>query len=210
MLALGFHPDCVPYERGLELQAEAVDRIEQGLDRGTVLLLEHPPVYTAGRRAEPDEYPSDGSPVVAVDRGGRVTWHGPGQLVCYPVVRLRSGAGVVDFVRALETAIIDTVAAFGVSGTRVEGRSGVWVPHPDRPPTKLAQIGLHARAGIITHGIAINCCNDLEPFSQIVPCGIPDAGVTTLSALAGRRVPPEIVAPDLQVHLAHVIAEFTA
>lgn len=94
MLSLGFHPDCVPYERALELQAEAVDRIEQGLDRGTVLLLEHPPVYTAGRRAEPDEYPSDGSPVVAVDRGGRVTWHGPGQLVCYPVVRLRSGAGV--------------------------------------------------------------------------------------------------------------------
>ncbi|SDQ38986.1 lipoyl(octanoyl) transferase LipB [Leucobacter chromiiresistens] len=205
----GLAPDLVPYARGLDLQAAAVARIERGADRGTVIMLEHESVYTAGRRADPEEYPADGSPVVPVDRGGRVTWHGPGQLVCYPVIRLRGGAGVVDLVRALETAIIAAMSDLGLAGARIEGRSGVWVQHHD-VPAKVAQIGLHARAGIITHGIAVNCCNDPAPFAAIVPCGIRDAGVTTLSAMAGRRIAPAELAPFLDGRLAAAIAELVA
>lgn len=210
MLHVGFDPDYVPYARGLKLQSQAVGRIDQGTDRGTILLLEHEPVYTAGRRSEPGEYPVDGSPVVPVDRGGRVTWHGPGQLVCYPIVLLRRGAGVVDLVRALEAAIIETMAEYALLGFRVDGRSGIWATHGEGPPAKVAQVGLHARAGIVTHGIAINCCNDLAPFTMFVPCGIQDAGVTTLSALAGRRIAPAAVAPRLQARLAEAIAELVA
>ena len=205
----GLSPDLVPYARGLALQASAVARLERGADRGTVIMLEHEPVFTAGRRSDPAEYPADGSPVVPVDRGGRVTWHGPGQLVCYPVIRLRGGAGVVDLVRALETAIIAAMSDLGLTGTRVEGRSGVWVQR-EEGPAKVAQIGLHARAGIITHGIAVNCCNDLAPFAAIVPCGIRDAGVTTLTAMAGGRITPAEFAPLLEVRLAAAIAELVA
>lgn len=210
----GFAPQLVPYEDGLALQQRAVDRITAGTDEGTVFMLEHEPVYTAGRRSDPAEYPNDGTPVVSVDRGGKVTWHGPGQLVAYPVIRLAAGWGVVDFVRALEGALIEVAADFGVAGFRVPGRSGVWThpqgdPH-DAPPAKVAQIGLHASAGIITHGVAINCSNELTPFESFVPCGITDAGVTTLSELAGRRITPGEVAPALSARLAPLLAECTA
>lgn len=207
----GFAPRFVPYEDGLALQQRAVDRIAAGSDDGTVFLLEHEAVYTAGRRSDPAEYPSDGTPVVAVDRGGKVTWHGPGQLVAYPVIRLAAGWGVVDFVRALEGVLIEVAADFGVTGFRVPGRSGVWTqPERTAPPAKLAQIGLHASAGIITHGIAINCSNELTPFDSFVPCGITDAGVTTLSALAGRRIEPAEVAPALSGRIAPLLSECAA
>jgi len=184
-------PGLTPYDKGLQLQREAVERIEHGEDRGTVLMLEHEAVYTAGRRASEDEYPTDGTPVVPVDRGGKVTWHGPGQLVVYPIVRLKNPLGVVDFVRQLESALIDIAAEFGVQGMRVEGRTGLWADTGGLAPSKFAQIGLRARRGIITHGIALNCCNDLAPFGSFIPCGITDAGVTTLSKLAGRTITPE-------------------
>lgn len=203
----GLAPQYVDYDAGLTLQAAAAERIRSGTDHGTILLLEHTPVYTAGKRSLPEEYPSDGTPVIPVDRGGKVTWHGPGQLVAYPVVRLKPQIGVVDFVRALETTLIAVAAEFGATGIQVLGRSGVWAEAPSGPPVKFAQIGLHASNGIITHGIALNCSNDLTPFANFVPCGITDAGVATLSTLAGRQITPSEVAPILANHLAGTIAE---
>lgn len=209
-LTAGLAPQYVDYDRGLTLQVAAAERIRSGTDRGTILILEHTPVYTAGKRSLPEEYPSDGTPVIPVDRGGKVTWHGPGQLVAYPVVRLKPQIGVVDFVRKLETMLIAVAAEFGASGFQVPGRSGVWAESQSGQPAKFAQIGLHASNGIITHGIALNCSNDLTPFANFVPCGITDAGVTTLSALSGREITPDVVTPTLTVHLAATIAEVAA
>jgi lipoyl(octanoyl) transferase len=203
-------PGLVPYPLGLELQQAAVARIDAGEDRGTVLLVEHEAVYTAGRRSLPEEYPRDGTPVVPVDRGGKVTWHGPGQLVAYPVIRLRRGIGPVDFVRGLEQAIIETAAEFDVTGFRVRGRPGVWADAGGIAPSKFAQIGIHTRDGIVTHGLALNCDNDLAPFGSFVPCGITDAGVATLSGIAGRRITPGDAAPALKRHLAELVAEAAA
>lgn len=209
-LAAGFDPALVPYARGLELQREAVTRLRSGEDRGTILLLEHEAVYTAGRRSLPKEFPRDGTPVVPVDRGGKVTWHGPGQLAAYPVVRLREKLQVVDFVRLLEQVVIDVSAEFGAAGFRISGRSGVWADTGDAVPAKFAQIGLHTSDGIVTHGLALNCSNDLTPFANFVPCGITDAGVTTLSLLAGRRITPAEIAPPLRDRLALAVEEVAA
>ncbi|QBE47861.1 lipoyl(octanoyl) transferase LipB [Leucobacter triazinivorans] len=203
----GLAPDLVPYPRGLELQREAVQRIRDGVDRGTVLLLEHAPVYTAGKRALAEEYPRDGTPVVPVDRGGKVTWHGPGQLVVYPVIRLRERLRVVDFVRLLERVIIGTAAEFGVAGFRIPGRAGVWAEAGGPSPAKFAQIGIHTSSGIVTHGLAVNCSNDLAPFESFVPCGITDAGVTTLGELAGRPITPADIAPSLSALLSTALDE---
>src|SRR4051812_45976143 len=157
----------------------------------TVLLLTHPPVYTAGRRTEQGDLPTDGTPVIDVDRGGRITWHGPGQLVGYPIVALVEPLDVVDFVRRLEEALIAVVHGLGITAAgRVEGRSGVWLPADDRgPERKIAAIGVRVQGGITLHGFAINCEPDLAAFDRIVPCGITDAGVTSLSAELGRSVP---------------------
>lgn len=226
--SVGLAPDYVPYARGLELQRVATERLAVGADSGTVLLLEHEPVYTAGRRAEPHEYPTDGTPVVPVNRGGKVTWHGPGQLVAYPIIRLADGLGGVNLVHALEDALIATIADCGVAGYRIPGRTGVWTdpapgsapgsapgafpasPQPAARPAKLAQIGIHVSRRIVTHGIALNCCNDLAPFGSFVPCGITDAGVTTLSERAGRTITPAEVAPILRAHLAPVLERLSA
>jgi lipoyl(octanoyl) transferase len=155
----------------------------------TVLLLEHPDVYTAGRRTEAWERPVDGAPVVDVDRGGKITWHGPGQLVGYPIVRLPDPRDVVAHVRRLEAVLIDVCAAHGLAATRVDGRSGVWVPADDRgPDRKVAAIGIRVAQGVTMHGFAINCDPDLTAFGRIVPCGITDAGVTSLTQELGRRI----------------------
>jgi lipoyl(octanoyl) transferase len=155
----------------------------------TVLLLEHPDVYTAGRRTEVWERPSDGTPVVDVDRGGKITWHGPGQLVGYPIVRLPEPVDVVAHVRRLESVLIDVCAAFGLTASRVDGRSGVWVPADERgPDRKVAAIGIRVAQGVTMHGFAINCDPDLTGFDRIVPCGIADAGVTSLSRELDRRI----------------------
>ncbi|MBV9098148.1 MAG: lipoyl(octanoyl) transferase LipB [Frankiaceae bacterium] len=151
----------------------------------TVLLLEHDPVYTAGKRTEPWERPTDGTPVIDVDRGGRITWHGPGQLTGYPIVALTDPVDVVAYVRRLEGALIEVCATFGVTTTRVEGRSGVWTGDGQ---SKVAAIGIRVARGVTMHGFALNCDCDLAAFGAIVPCGITDAGVTSLTNEAGRAI----------------------
>jgi len=153
------------------------------------VLLEHEPVYTAGARTARDERPTDGTPVVDVDRGGKITWHGPGQLVGYPIVRLPEPLDVVAHVRRLEATLIDVLAEYGVEGYRVEGRSGVWVRRP-LSEDKVAAIGVRVQRGVTMHGFALNCDNTLAGFRGIVPCGIADAGVTTLSELVGADISP--------------------
>ncbi|PPK61084.1 lipoyl(octanoyl) transferase LipB [Actinokineospora auranticolor] len=167
---------------------------EAGAD--TLLLLEHPSVYTAGKRTQPDERPDDGTPVIDVDRGGKITWHGPGQLVGYPIVKLADPVDVVQYVRRVEEALIDTCARLGLPTGRVEGRSGVWLPADGtRPERKIAAIGIRVQRGVTMHGFEINCDADLSAFDRIVPCGIRDAGVTSLSAELGRAVTVAEVLP---------------
>ncbi|HZN81886.1 MAG TPA: lipoyl(octanoyl) transferase LipB [Mycobacterium sp.] len=178
----------VDYQTAWQLQRELADaRIAGGPD--TLLLLEHPSVYTAGRRTLPEERPVDDTPVVDTDRGGKITWHGPGQLVGYPIVGLAEPLDVVNFVRRLEESIITACAGFGLETGRIEGRSGVWVPSDGvRPARKVGAIGIRVSRSTTLHGFALNCDCDLSAFSSIVPCGISDAGVTSLTAELGRRV----------------------
>lgn len=178
----------VEYVAAWELQrAIAQERVAGGPD--TLLLLEHPAVYTAGRRTEQHERPVDGQPVVDTDRGGKITWHGPGQLVGYPIIGLAEPMDVVKFVRLLEDSLIAVCAAVGLATGRVDGRSGVWVlPDDGRPARKIAAIGIRVARGTTMHGFALNCDCDLGAFSSIVPCGIADAGVTSLTAELGRRI----------------------
>ncbi|MEU3454147.1 lipoyl(octanoyl) transferase LipB [Micromonospora sp. NPDC006766] len=178
---------------------EAVVAGEQG---DTVLLLEHPSVYTAGKRTEPWDRPMDGTPVIDVDRGGKITWHGPGQLVGYPIVKLPDPVDVVAYVRRTEQLLIDVCAEFGLTAGRVEGRSGVWVPEDDRGPArKVAAIGIRVARGVTLHGFSINCDCDLTYFDRIVPCGIRDAGTTSLTAELGRPVTVADVLTVVERHL---------
>src|SRR5699024_10620299 len=156
-----------------------------------ILVLEHPSVYTAGKRTQPEDLPTNGLPVIDVDRGGRITWHGPGQLVMYPIIKLAEPIDVVDYVRRLEEALIQTVRTFGVpEAGRVDGRSGVWVPaHDGHPDSKVAALGIRVTRGVTMHGLALNCNNTLEFYDHIIACGIDDAGLTTLSRELGRDVP---------------------
>lgn len=207
----GFGADAVPYERAWDEQREIHDAVADGLAPDTVLLLEHPPVYTAGRRTQPEDRPTDGAPVVDVDRGGRITWHGPGQLVGYPLVRLPDPVDVVAHVRRLEEVLIRTCADLGVATGRVEGRSGVWLPadtplQGTRPERKVAAIGVRVSRGVTMHGFALNCDCDLGWFDRIVPCGIADAGVTSLSAELGRTVTVAEVLGPVESHLREVLA----
>ncbi|MER7167451.1 lipoyl(octanoyl) transferase LipB [Micromonospora sp. NPDC000207] len=173
----------------------------------TVLLLEHESVYTAGKRTEPWDRPSDGTPVVDVDRGGKITWHGPGQLVGYPILRLPDPVDVVAYVRRTEQFLIDVCAEFGLATERIEGRSGVWVPADDRGPArKVAAIGIRVARGVTLHGFSINCDCDLTYFDRIVPCGIRDAGVTSISAEVGRPVTVADVLPVAERHLPTLLA----
>ncbi|MEH3129279.1 MAG: lipoyl(octanoyl) transferase LipB [Mycolicibacterium neoaurum] len=176
------------YVQAWQLQREIADtRVAGGPD--TLLLLEHPPVYTAGKRTEVHERPVDGTPVVDTDRGGKITWHGPGQLVGYPIIGLTEPLDVVNFVRRLEEALITVCADLGLQTTRVDGRSGVWVPAgPAGPARKVGAIGIRVARGVTLHGFALNCDCDLGAFGGIIPCGIADAGVTSLTAELGRHV----------------------
>lgn len=178
----------IDYSSAWELQRELADaRVAGGPD--TLLLLEHPSVYTAGKRTEPHERPVDGVPVIDTDRGGKITWHGPGQLVGYPIIGLAEPMDVVKFVRRLEDSLIAVCASLGLSTGRVEGRSGVWVPGQDgRPARKVGAIGIRVARATTLHGFSLNCDCDLGAFSTIVPCGISDAGVTSLSAELGRPI----------------------
>jgi len=188
----------VPYEQAWAEQRRLHARRVAGTGPDTVLLLEHPAVYTAGRRTDPTERPNDGTPVVDVDRGGRITWHGPGQLVGYPIVALPDPVDVVAHVRRLETALIEVCAGVGVTAGRVAGRSGVWVRAdavgPDR---KVAAIGVRVSAGVTMHGFALNCDPDLGAYDRIVPCGIRDAGVTSLTWERQLRGEPAVPVADV-------------
>ncbi|MCI2958698.1 lipoyl(octanoyl) transferase LipB [Agromyces atrinae] len=185
----GLSANSVPYREGLDLQRAVHRAVVAGESPDTVLLLEHPSVYTAGRRTSPDERPTDGTPVIDVDRGGKITWHGPGQLIGYPIVRLPEPVDVVAHVRRLEEVLIIALADIGVAGVRVPGRSGVWFG-PAGHEDKIAAIGVRIAEGVSMHGFALNCDNSLDPYDSIIACGIRDAGVTTISRVLGRRVSP--------------------
>ncbi|WP_091440661.1 lipoyl(octanoyl) transferase LipB [Geodermatophilus poikilotrophus] len=179
----------VPYEEAWERQRELHAARVAGEGPDTLLLLEHPPVYTAGKRTEPHERPFDGTPVIDVDRGGKITWHGPGQLVGYPIVRLADPVDVVAHVRRLEAALIEVCGGLGLATERVEGRSGVWVRADDRgPDRKVAAIGVRVARGVTMHGFALNCDPDMSAFGNMIPCGIVDAGATALTTELGRDV----------------------
>lgn len=206
----GLSANSVPYIEGLDLQRAVHRAVVAGERPDTVLLLEHPSVYTAGKRTAPDERPTDGTPVIDVDRGGKITWHGPGQLVGYPILRLAEPIDVVGYVRRLEGILIDVLADLGVDGRRVDGRSGVWVG-PRGLENKIAAIGIRVADGVTMHGFALNCSNSLDPYDRIVACGIRDAGVTTISRELGREVTPEqLVEPITQRFLAEAGAAVAA
>jgi lipoyl(octanoyl) transferase len=195
-------PGLVDYREAWEEQKRLHERVVDGSQPDTVLLLEHPSVFTAGKRTEPADRPFDGTPVVDVDRGGKITWHGPGQLVGYPILRLPDPVDVVAYVRRVEQLLIDVCAEFGVTAERVEGRSGAWVKATDGGlDRKVAQIGIRVSRGATLHGFALNCDCDLSNFDRFVPCGIRDAGVTSLSAELGRPVPVSEVLPVVERHL---------
>lgn len=185
----------IDYQQAWRLQRSlaAARADETGPD--TMLLLEHPSVYTAGKRTEPAERPDDGTPVIDVDRGGKITWHGPGQLIGYPIVMLADPVDVVQFVRRLEQALIAVCDELGLPTGRVEGRSGVWLAADHRPERKIAAIGIRVQRGVTMHGFELNCDADLTAFDHIIPCGIRDAGVTSLSVELGRQVTVAEVLP---------------
>lgn len=193
----GLAPHYVPYLDGWAHQRRIHADVVAGTRPDTLLLLEHEAVYTAGKRTEPHERPDDGTPVIDVDRGGKITWHGPGQLVGYPIVRLPEPIDVVAHVRRLEGLLIDALEAFGVEGFRVDGRSGVWVRRP-LGVDKIAAIGVRVEKGTTMHGFAVNCDNTLAAFRRIVPCGISDAGVTTVSEVVGADVSPADLVPEIE------------
>ena len=191
------------YEQAWAYQREVHERRSRDLAPDTLLLLEHPSVYTAGRRTLPEERPFDGTPVIEVDRGGKITWHGPGQLVGYPIVRLPDPLDVVAYVRRLEAALIAACADLGQRGIQVDGRSGVWTPDGER---KLAAIGVRVSSRVTMHGFALNCDPDLTVFDRIIACGIRDASVTSLSRELGK---PVSVADALPVVERRIVAELS-
>ena len=197
----------VDYRAAWDEQRRLHEAVVAGESPDTVLLLEHPSVYTAGRLTEAWDRPTDGTPVVDVDRGGKITWHGPGQIVGYPIVRLpgaaeRHSVDVVAYVRRVEEMLIDVCDEVGVATARIKGRTGVWMPADDRgPDRKVAAIGIRVARGVTLHGFALNCDCDLSAFGKIVPCGIRDAGVTSLSLELGREVSVAEVLPIVEHHL---------
>ncbi len=203
---LGFEPGFVDYEQAWAHQREVHAAVVAGDLPDTVLLLEHAAVYTAGKRTLPHERPSDGTPVIDVDRGGKITWHGPGQLVGYPIVRLPDPIDVVAHVRRLEEMMIRVCADVGVAVTRVEGRSGVWVTADSRgPDRKLGAIGVRVSHGVTMHGFALNADPDLSWADVIIPCGIADAGVSSLTREAGRPITVADILPSAEEHLSDVL-----
>ena len=208
---LGFAPDFVDYTAGLAAQRQLHDEVAAGEAPSTVLLLEHAAVYTAGKRTEDHERPLDGTPVVPVDRGGKLTWHGPGQLVGYPIVRLKEPRGVRAYVELLEDVMITVISEYGIKAEHVDGRSGVWVRADERGgDRKIAAIGISIHEGITGHGFAVNCSNSLDPYEQIIACGITDAGTTTISAELGREVGPLDIVDRITEELNRRAGEFVA
>ena len=206
VIRLGFAPDYVDYRRAWDVQRDLHAKVVAGEEPDTTLLLEHAAVYTAGKRTESHERPLDGTPVVDVDRGGKITWHGPGQIVGYPIVRLPEPIDVVAHVRRLEDMMIRVCADFGVAATRVDGASGTWVlGEPGQPDRKIGAIGIRVSQSVTMHGFAFNCDNDLGWADVIIPCGIVGAGVTSLSKELGHDVTVHEVLPHVEKHLVDVL-----
>ncbi len=198
IVGLGDH--AVPYLEALELQRRTHAAVVAGDAPETVLLLEHPSVFTAGKRTEADERPTDGTPVIDVDRGGKITWHGPGQLVGYPILRLAEPIDVVGYVRRLEGILIEVLGELGIRASRVDGRSGVWLRGTD----KIAAIGVRVASGVTMHGFSLNCSNVFDAYSQIVACGLADAGATSISKELDRTVTPDDVVPLIAAHFSRI------
>ena len=194
------------YLDALELQRSLHREIAEGQRENTLLLVEHPSVYTAGKRTQEHERPNDGTPVIDVDRGGKITWHGLGQLVGYPIVRLAKPTELVGFVREIETALIATCSELGLAATRVEGRSGVWIVD-NKGERKIAAIGIRVARGVTMHGFALNVEPDLTPFQAIIPCGIQDAVVTSLAVELGRSISLEEVLPIVEKYMYESLAK---
>lgn len=199
----------IEYVKAWEMQGEFHREIVDGVRPNTLLLLEHPPVYTAGRRTLESEKPTDGSLVIDVDRGGKITFHGPGQLVGYPIITLKNGNDVVGFVRELENALIAICAEFGVKTERYCERSGVWI-RDNRGDRKIAAIGLRVARGVTMHGFALNVNPDLSYFDRIIPCGIADAGITSLANELNREITIEEVAPVVERHMYEALLRASA
>lgn len=198
-IALSRH-GLVEYQKAWDVQRTIHEEVAAGSRPNTLLLLEHPSVYTAGRRTDDSERPTDGTPVIDVDRGGRITWHGPGQLVGYPIVKLQNPTELVGFVREIEAALILVCADLGITAVRVDGRSGVWIQDA-RGDRKIAAIGIRVAKGVTMHGFALNVNPDLAAFGQIVPCGIADADVTSLEIELGRPIIIDEVAPLVERYI---------
>lgn len=202
-LTAGLSPDLIGYEEGWQLQREIHSKVVAHEIPDTVILLEHSSVFTAGKRTEDSERPVDGTPVIDVDRGGKITWHGPGQLVGYPIMKLPRPIDVVGYVRWLEEVLIKTCAEFGLLTERVEGRSGVWAPLNGNH-VKVAAIGIRVAEHTTMHGFALNCNNSLDPYETIIACGIRDAKTSTLTELLGREITPAMAAEVVKKHLKEI------
>jgi len=202
-LTAGLSPNFVDYSDAWQLQRDIHAEVVSGVRQDTVILLEHDSVYTAGKRTEDSERPQDGTPVVDVDRGGKITWHGPGQLVGYPIMKLPMPIDVVGYVRWLEQVLIETCAEFGLATERVEGRSGVWTRVGDSFE-KVAAIGIRVAEHTTMHGFALNCNNSLAAYDTIIACGIADAKTTTISEQVGFEVTPAMAADVIKQKLGQI------
>ena len=199
----------VPYEEALADQRLVHSEVAQALQPNTLILLEHPSVYTAGKRTSDDEKPTDGTPVISVDRGGKITWHGPGQLIGYPIVKLAKPTELVGFVREIEAGLIQVCSEFGIASQRVDGRSGVWIRDAsgDR---KIAAIGIRVAQGVSMHGFALNVNPELDAFNRIIPCGIDDAAVTSMAQELSRDITIEEVTPVVEKYLTETLMKVSA
>lgn len=196
----------VPYLEALELQRAIHGEIVNGSGTNTLILLEHPSVFTAGKRTSDEERPVDGTPVIDVDRGGKITWHGPGQLVGYPIIRLAKPTELVGFVREIEAALIKVCTDFGIATQRIDGRSGVWI-NDEKGARKIAAIGIRVAGGVTMHGFALNVNPDLSAFAHIIPCGISDADVTSMALELGRNITVDEVMESIEKHICDSLAK---
>ena len=194
----------IPYQEAWDLQRVIQSEVIAGTSVNKILILEHPSVYTAGRRTEISERPTDGTPVIDVDRGGKITWHGAGQIVGYPILKLRRRNDVVGYVRELETALISALAEFGLDAVRYCERSGVWF-RDQKGDRKIAAIGIRVAKGVTMHGFSLNVDPDMSAFDRIDPCGFKDTGVTSMSLELGRRIEISEVLPTLERHLTQAL-----
>ena len=198
-IALSRH-GLVDYQKAWESQKAIHQEVVDGIRPNTLLLLEHPSVFTAGRRTDDSERPTDGTPVIDVDRGGKITWHGPGQLVGYPIVKLRKATELVGFVREIESGLIAVCQELGLNAVQIEGRSGVWI-QDSQGDRKIAAIGIRVAQGVTMHGFALNVNPDLSAFRTIIPCGISDADVTSLEIELKKSITIDDVVPLVKRHI---------